>query len=80
MRVMTLADAKARFSAVLDDVVGGESVVITRRGVPIARIVAERAPKRRSATSWVMGLRAFVDAQPMSDEGSVAAMRSAERY
>ena len=41
MRRISLAAAKAQFSAVLAQVEAGEEVVITRRGVAIARIVAE---------------------------------------
>lgn len=41
MQTLSVADAKARLSALLTQVEAGEEVVITRRGVPIARIVAE---------------------------------------
>lgn len=80
MRIITLADAKARLSAVLDDVVNGQEVVITRRGQAVARIVPERARRRRSATAWVHGLRGFVEGQPRSDANSVAEMRADDRY
>ena len=42
MRTVSLADAKARLSALLDAVEAGEEVVITRRGQPVARMVRER--------------------------------------
>ena len=45
----------------------------------MARIVAERTPRKRAATAWVAGLRAFVEAQPMAGGCSVAAMRDSER-
>jgi prevent-host-death family protein len=80
MRVITLADAKAHLSAVLDDVAAGEQVVVTRRGRPVARIVPERAPARRAASSWIEGLRGFVEAQPKAGGCSVADMRDSERY
>ena len=41
MQTLSVAGAKARLSALLTQVEAGEEVVITRRGVPIARIVAE---------------------------------------
>ncbi len=80
MRIITLAAAKAHLSAVLDDVAAGQEVVVTRRGRPVARIVAEPGPRKRSATTWVSGLRSFVEAQPMVSGSSVHDMRETERY
>ena len=80
MRIITLAAAKAHLSAVLDDVAAGEQVVVTRRGRPVARIVAEPAPRKRAASAWVSGLRSFVEAQPKASGGAVADMRDSERY
>ncbi len=80
MRIITLAAAKAHLSAVLDDVAAGQEVVVTRRGRPVARIVAEPGPRKRSATTWVSGLRSFVEAQPMVSGSSVYDMRETERY
>jgi prevent-host-death family protein len=80
MRVITLADAKAHLSAVLDDVASGQQVVVTRRGRPVARIVAEPGPHKRAATAWIKGLRSFVEAQPMAKGSSVAGMRDADPY
>jgi len=80
MRIITLADAKAHLSAVLDDVAAGQQVVVTRRGRPVARIIAEPAPRKRAASAWVEGLRCFVEAQPKAGGSSVADMRDSERY
>ena len=80
MRVISLASAKAHLSAVLDDVEAGQQVVITRRGRPVARIVAEHTQRKRAATAWVAGLRAFVEAQPNAGGSSVADMRKTERF
>lgn len=80
VRIITLADAKARLSAVLDDVASGQEVVITRRGQAVARIVPERARRGRSATAWVEGLRGFVERQPRSDADGVAEMRAVDLY
>lgn len=80
MRIITLADAKAHLSAVLDDVAAGQQVVVTRRGRPVARIVAEPGPRKRAATAWVEGLRGFVEAQPMVGGSSVVGMREVEPY
>ncbi len=45
MGTVTLAEAKAHLSHLLDQVEAGEEVVITRRGQPIARISAVEKPK-----------------------------------
>ena len=79
MRTMTLAATKANLSAVVDQVQTGEEIVITRRGRPVARIVAEtlRAP---TDTRWIDDLTAFVDAQAPAADNSVAAMRARDAY
>lgn len=82
MQTLTVAAAKARFSAVLAQVEAGEEVVITRRGVAIARIVAE--PAAGSPQFDMTELFAFVDDQPMHsgpDAGEVVgAMRAGARF
>lgn len=59
MRTVGVFDAKNRLSALLDEVEDGKDVVITRRGKPVARLVAyetgfDQAKARRAAA----GLRA----------------------
>ena len=36
--VLTLSDAKARFSEIVEKVVGGDEFIITRMGKPVVRI------------------------------------------
>jgi prevent-host-death family protein len=43
METLSVAEAKARFSAVLAAVEAGEEIVITRRGKAVARLVPERS-------------------------------------
>ncbi len=61
MSTVTLAEAKTHLSYLLDQVEAGEEVVITRRGLPIARITPVEKPKqavkslaefRRSMPAW----------------------------
>lgn len=42
MRQVTVAEAKAQLSSLLDAVSSGEAVLITRRGKPIAELVSRR--------------------------------------
>ena len=46
MSTVTLAEAKAHLSNLLDQVEAGEEVVITRRGRAIARITPVEKPKQ----------------------------------
>jgi len=41
-------EAKTRLSSLIEEVVGGETVVLTKRGVPVARIVPmnEEVPRK----------------------------------
>jgi prevent-host-death family protein len=41
---MTATQVKARMLALLDEVSGGDEIVITRHGRPIARLVPARGP------------------------------------
>ncbi len=45
MSTVTLAEAKTHLSHLLDQVEASEEVVITRRGVPIARITPVEKPR-----------------------------------
>lgn len=46
MESYSIADAKARLSELIDRAEAGETVSITRRGKPVARLVAEEQPKK----------------------------------
>jgi prevent-host-death family protein len=59
MRHVQASDAKAKFADLLDQVEQGETIVITRHGKPIARIVPEDADRRRQIEAAVEGLRAL---------------------
>jgi antitoxin (DNA-binding transcriptional repressor) of toxin-antitoxin stability system len=74
MRTVSLADAKARLSALLDAVEAGEEVVITRRGQPVARIVRERGAASGSS-DWVERLRGFHAGQPALGGSAVELVR-----
>lgn len=46
MREVPASDAKAHLSSLLDEVERGETLIITRHGKPIARIVPEADDRR----------------------------------
>lgn len=64
MKEVAVYEAKTRLSELLAEVERGEQVTITRRGLPVARLVAA-SPARRSAAS-----------QRQQVAGTIAALRA----
>ncbi len=52
-------DAKTHLSSLLDKVTRGEEVLITRRGVPVARLVPAEQAERASTEGAIEELRAL---------------------
>ena len=80
MASVSIADAKAHLSELVARAAGGETVRITRRGKPIAQIVAARAPRKRID---IAALRAMVETMPMQAEPAgefIRRMRDEARY
>lgn len=77
---VNLAHAKAHLSALVAKAEGGETVCITRRGRPVARLVAAVAPRRPIDTAR---LKAFTDTlapQRQSTGTFIREMRADSRY
>jgi prevent-host-death family protein len=77
---VTLADAKAHLSRLVDRAVAGDTVRITRRGRPVAQISAIERPRRPIDPSV---LRALTDGMPVQRESArmlVRRMRDQDRY
>ena len=80
MKSVSLADAKAHLSALVTLAEAGESVEITRRGVPVAQIVAVAKPPKPIDFA---AIRARTDRMPLSEEDAgtlVRRMRDEDRY
>lgn len=80
MNRVNLADAKARLSELVAQAASGETVCITRRGKPVARLTAMRPPRRPID---IAELRVLTDSMPVQDESAgdfVRAMRDGDRY
>lgn len=74
VQIVSVAEAKAHLSALLDAVQAGEEIVITRRGQPVARLHAERsddAPDfsvfRRHRGAWKQGMQ--IDRDELHERG-----------
>jgi prevent-host-death family protein len=59
MESYSIADAKARLSELIDRAEAGETVSITRRGKPVARLVAEEQPKKPIDVEAMRRMRAL---------------------
>lgn len=77
---VSLADAKARLSELVERAAAGEAVCITRRGKPVAQITAVDVPRKRIDAA---ALQAVTDAMPVQPESArefVRTMRDEDRY
>lgn len=73
MRQVTVAEAKAQLSSLLDAVSTGEPVLITRRGKPIAELVPRRPV--RDLLPQLQALREALPDQPTSGVDTICALR-----
>jgi prevent-host-death family protein len=73
MNAITLADAKAHLSELVDRVEAGDSIEITRRGRPVARLTAVARPRKRIDKAVLQALTATM---PRDEEGAAELVRS----
>jgi prevent-host-death family protein len=59
MREIQASDAKAHLPQLLDEVERGETVIITRHGRPIARIVPEAELRQKEIDRAIEGIKAL---------------------
>jgi len=59
MREIQASDAKARLPQLLDEVERGETLLITRHGRPIARIVPESERRQEEIDRAILGIKAI---------------------
>ena len=53
MRMVNISQAKVHLSRLVEEVAGGEEIVIAKRNRPVARLVAPEAPTRpRKSGGW----------------------------
>ena len=57
MREVGAFQARTHLSALLDEVARGETIIITRRGRPVAQLTAPEAPDREAAVTAASTLR-----------------------
>lgn len=74
MESINLADAKARFSEIVDRAESGESIEITRRGKLAARIVPPTVERPRKPLD-LEALRKFRESQPYQEQTAADLIR-----
>jgi len=77
---MSLAEAKARLSDIVDRVEAGETIDITRRGKPVARLSAVVRPRQAVDVAGLRALTAGKAPQAEAAGDFVRAMRDGDRY
>ncbi len=80
MDTVNLADAKARLSELVDRVEAGDSIDITRRGKPVARLTAVARARRPVDAAMLQALTKTMPEQAESAADLVRAMRDGDRY
>jgi prevent-host-death family protein len=80
MKHIQAAAAKSRFSELLDQVERGETIVITRHGKPVARIVPDPARRQEEIDAAIAGIEAIRKrTKPWSAAEIVAAIKESRR-
>jgi prevent-host-death family protein len=81
MREIQASDAKARLPSLLDDVERGETLIITRHGKPIARIVPEADGRQDRINRALAEIDEFRKTMPrMSLEDILSARHEGHKY
>lgn len=75
MRNIQSSEAKARFSELLDDVERGETIVITRHGQPVARIVPENEERQAETLRTMERIEKFRKTMPRLTLAELLSMR-----
>jgi prevent-host-death family protein len=80
MTTISLADAKAKLSELVERAAAGETVCITRRGKPIAQITAAQRPREPIDGDELKAMTDAMTPQPESAGSFVRRMRDEDRY
>jgi prevent-host-death family protein len=77
---VNLADAKARFSQLVNRVAAGETVQIVKHGKRVAKLVAAEEPKRPIDLAALRELTSAMPRQAQSAGEFIREMRDEDRY
>jgi len=80
MEAISLADAKAHLSELVDRAEAGDTIAITRRGKPVAQLTAVGAQRKLIDTAMLRSLTATMPPQSQSAADLIRSMRDGDRY
>ena len=80
MDIISLADAKSHLSELVDRVIEGASIEITRRGKPVARLTAAARPRKRIDAAMLRAVSATMPVPQWAAADLVRSMRDGDRY
>ena len=80
MDSINLADAKAHLSELIDRVEAGDSIDITRRGKPVARLTSVATPRKPIDATLLHALTETMPPQAESAADLLRSMRDGDRY
>jgi len=80
MSAISLADAKARLSELVDRIEAGDTIDITRRGKPVARLTAVSKPRKPIDAALLQALTASMPPQSQIAADLIRSMRDGDRY
>ncbi len=69
MKTVGAYEAKTHLSQLLDDVAAGETITITRHGVPVARLVPPENDRKPSVDEVIEQIREFRRREKISLDG-----------
>jgi prevent-host-death family protein len=80
MRTVSIAEAKAHLSKLVEQAEAGDPVCITRRGKPVAQLVGVTKPRKRIDTAALRALTERMTPQTESAGDFIRRMRDTDRY
>ncbi|MEH6675749.1 type II toxin-antitoxin system Phd/YefM family antitoxin [Phenylobacterium sp.] len=80
MSAVSLADAKAHLSELVDRVESGESIEITRRGKRVARLTTTDRPRKAISLAALQALTLATPPPTQDAADLIRGMRDGERY
>jgi len=79
MEAISLADAKAHLSELVDRAKAGDTIAIARRGKPVAQLTAVAGQRKPIDTAMLRSLTATMPPQSQSAADLVRSMRDGDR-
>lgn len=80
MDTVSLVEAQAQLSQLIDRVAVGEAIAITRHGRPVALLTRPTEPLRPISLEALQAVTAAMPQQTESAESFIRAMRDEDRY